>query len=806
MGKRGAYLMAATYFTQEEREAYRDKVRHEAEQRIETLATSWQDDPKQLAEYLQFASRFHQYSARNQMLIYSQNPAASFVASFNSFKDMGYHILKGEHGMQILVPAPVVFWRKTPVHPWRRLTDATDDEKFQVKIGMYESREQMFYKVGTVFDITQTTCPIEDYPKLLGLGYNDEQHAAIYRALSDYSSTLGMPVTEKPLEIGLRGLFYHKDHHIEVNSVLGDTQKLSTLLHEMSHGIMEHDTAPDFSVALKELEADALSIMLEDRFGIEITEARQRHLAEHFEAYMSELSEKGLEFDPAQTFKRVHDRYEKCETAMARHLEERGILPTQNPVPLTAEAETGYPPTSFQSDHYYVDLEMRKLEWLYYEPEADHFVSMVVYDPDFEDAVQVAAEGGGTPWDALETQGKQYIFDRGTEDYTWAWQRMKSEAPVARYQTRGNFEKLQGMFETDPVERVAYYEQQPDREVRSIGAMLDPERITAEEYAQRLAQGQREFRNIEFYDLKMPMQMDGVYKDCSFHKCDFTGSEVSASFQNCAVYEPKTTAAIFKGASFEDSKIGWASFRDTVFEGVAFRNTDFQKCNAMRTRFTDVQFDGGSMDRFHFYNGIAAERVIGLETVKLGISGETEKMSKKHAEKIRDTLAPSFAISADELDALASEYPATVTAEEYTHAVRWMADANREQLSDDVPPFTAGNPPAEDTYRLASAIAYANNPELPAELQNLQASAITYAVLRRHGIPVETPVLNGGKLDRESVQKLLQRIQSGAGYLQSQVSGAIQPTQQGQAQQAEQVVSREQPSMQPTEPPLDPAE
>ena len=800
--------MAATYFNQEEREAYRDKMRHEAEQRIEKLATSWQDDPKQLAEYFQFASRFYQYSARNQMLIYSQNPAASFVASFNSFKDMGYNIRKGEHGMQILVPAPVDYWRETPQRPWYRLSGASDEIKHKVAIGMYQSKTEMFYKVGTVFDITQTTCPIEDYPKLLGLGYNDEQHAAIYRALCDYSGTLGMPVTEKPLEIGLRGLFYHKVHRIDINSVLGDTQKLSTLLHEMSHGVMEHDTAPDFSVALKELEADALSIMLEDRFGIEITEVRQRHLAEHFEAYMSELSEKGLEFDPAQTFKRVHDRYEKCEAAMARHLEERGVLPTQNPVSLTAEAETGYPPTSLESEHYYVDLEARKLEWLYYEPEADHFVSTVVYDPDFEDAVQVAAEGGGTPWDALETQGKQYILDRGTEDYTWAWQKMRSETPAAKFRTKGSFERLQGMFETDPVERVVQHGQQPDQVERLVGASPDPERISGEEFDERWEQGQREFRNVEFCEINMPARMDGTFEDCSFIKCDFTASDVSATFKNCAIYEPKTTAAIFKGASFEDCKIGYTSFRDTVLEDVMFRNIDFQKCNAMRTRFSNVQFDGGSMDRFHFYNGVEAERVSGLDSVKIGISGETEEMSKKHAEKIRETLSPSYAFSVLELDVYATEQKPVVSSEEYTCAVCWMAEANRDQLDDTVPAFVAGNPPAEDTYKLAAAIARANDPDLPPELQQAEASGVTYTLLKRHGIPVASPTFNGGKLDLQTQRKLLQRIRSGTGYLQIQVNGTIQPSQAQQQNPTSQAqsVTQAPSTTQPIAPPMDPAE
>lgn len=78
------------YFSQEERDAYNAQKREEANQQIVDLAKTWQDNPEDVAEFIRFQSRFRHYSARNKMLIYRQNPYASFVASMADFNEMGY--------------------------------------------------------------------------------------------------------------------------------------------------------------------------------------------------------------------------------------------------------------------------------------------------------------------------------------------------------------------------------------------------------------------------------------------------------------------------------------------------------------------------------------------------------------------------------------------------------------------------------------------------------------------------------------------------------------------------------------------
>ncbi|GHU90535.1 hypothetical protein FACS1894202_10470 [Clostridia bacterium] len=60
------------------------------------------------AEYLNVMARFHNYSTRNTLLIYTQNPAAQRVAGFVSWKkNFNRSVKKGEHGIKILAPIAV---------------------------------------------------------------------------------------------------------------------------------------------------------------------------------------------------------------------------------------------------------------------------------------------------------------------------------------------------------------------------------------------------------------------------------------------------------------------------------------------------------------------------------------------------------------------------------------------------------------------------------------------------------------------------------------------------------------------------
>lgn len=317
-------------FTQEERERYNDQKQKEFKEHIKALAETWQDSPENIAEFIQFQLKFYNYSARNNMLIYFQNPNASFVGSFKAFKDMGYSVVKEEHGMSISVFAPIHYFRKKPDAPWKLVRYANEEEKEMLKAGMLETYDKPHFKVGTVFDITQTNCPKEDYPKLLGLGYDDTQHAEIYKVVRDYCEQIGIPVKEENLySATLRGQYSPYENRIIINALFGDTQKLSTLFHEMSHGMLGHRIDDEVKTsAQREIEADALSMMFEQQYGIPITDTRKSHLANNYMQYCKEQNETSKAVEIDELFSPVNTAFQFHVERLQEKLDRAEIHPT----------------------------------------------------------------------------------------------------------------------------------------------------------------------------------------------------------------------------------------------------------------------------------------------------------------------------------------------------------------------------------------------------------------------------------------------------------------------------------------------
>lgn len=273
-----------------DKKAYREKREKEMQDMKETIVSmmeNYHENPEHLAELAAFSSRFYCYSMRNQTLIHKQNKGARFVASFEKFKQLGYSVKRGERGMKIFVPAPLTLFRDRENGDWMPLSEASEYDKWAIQNGMYDTKKITYFKIGTVFDIAQTDCPIEDYPKLFHMGYSSEQHEQIYQALKSYcEQELSCSVSVQDIKsISLRGFYSDAAHSITLNDRLEDTQKLSVLTHEMGHALLHH--SPNMSETQRELEADIVSIMLQTHFGIDIPDSRKAHLAEHYRNYQN---------------------------------------------------------------------------------------------------------------------------------------------------------------------------------------------------------------------------------------------------------------------------------------------------------------------------------------------------------------------------------------------------------------------------------------------------------------------------------------------------------------------------------------
>ena len=90
-------------------------------------------------DYLKAMSRFHLYSYRNSILIYTSRHDATLTAGYKTWNSLKRHVKKGEKGIRIFAPYKV----KVVVPPKEK--DGEPEEKHIIK-----------FRPVFVFDISQT--------------------------------------------------------------------------------------------------------------------------------------------------------------------------------------------------------------------------------------------------------------------------------------------------------------------------------------------------------------------------------------------------------------------------------------------------------------------------------------------------------------------------------------------------------------------------------------------------------------------------------------------------------------------------
>ena len=285
-----------------------DKAMEDLLNEVKNIADSYTQDPAKLLELAVFRSQFYNYSLRNILLIEKQIKGAMFVGSFKAFENLGeklakahnqvdergklkyFGVKRGAHGAKILVPAEITYiCINERRNEWKQFKEATKKQQEDYNAGLLMGRKKLVFKVGTVFDIAQTNIPTEYYPELCSQGYSSEKHSQIADGLQQYIETeCNCPVIYTT-EYGsaLRGS-YNQSDIITINANLQDTQKLSTMAHELGHYFMHgHDGNRRFNVTVSqmEMEADIYSIMLQNKFGIAPNDNIKKHFKQHYKQY-----------------------------------------------------------------------------------------------------------------------------------------------------------------------------------------------------------------------------------------------------------------------------------------------------------------------------------------------------------------------------------------------------------------------------------------------------------------------------------------------------------------------------------------
>ena len=279
---------------------------NKARELIMSIGRNYVRNPDSIAEVLAFASNFYHYSINNTELIYAQNPRASFVQSYEGWKKMDAQVIRGETGIKIWVPVKATFLMLDE-NNYVPLSEATAEQKESFRNGYIEGKTRTTYKVGYVFDIGQTNFPKEKYPELYSMGYSSDQHATIVRGLINFCKEQGCIVETKSLSsIATRGYYNGSTYEIALNEKLEDTQRLSTLSHEIGHLLQNHGSR-ECSASQKEFEADCLSVLIQCHFGIELNDSRKSHLSDHFKLFEAEQRKQNPDMAEDEVIKQIEN-------------------------------------------------------------------------------------------------------------------------------------------------------------------------------------------------------------------------------------------------------------------------------------------------------------------------------------------------------------------------------------------------------------------------------------------------------------------------------------------------------------------
>jgi len=195
-------------------------------------------DSYQFRMFLTTMSKFHDYSIGNQILIMLQKPEAVRVAGFNTWKDLGRWVQKGEKGIAIL--APVMPPRSKATCPGCG-AEVSRKARYCPECGHglettsgFDIEQPRYFRVVYVFDIGQTEgepLPEFEVPVLTG-----EANEELFVDLLAHMKRRGVSVdfdSRTQMDPGIKG--FYSQAGIWIRPEEPRAQQLKTLLHEIAH-------------------------------------------------------------------------------------------------------------------------------------------------------------------------------------------------------------------------------------------------------------------------------------------------------------------------------------------------------------------------------------------------------------------------------------------------------------------------------------------------------------------------------------------------------------------------------------------
>lgn len=332
--------------------------------------------PKDLAEYLDFMSKFPTLSPRNVALIQAQWPGANAVATYNQWQAMGDSLgLSKDDVMQTKATytnkrtgqtkevvhnsLSVKAGEKSRIRLFRpqmekmilvldnngnqlknekgnpkfkRLSQATPQEKAllkekKLKVSLFQKRDasgQPLYTTYNVFELSQTTLKPESYPKAMpNRHYNFDTDQVktneVLEGLCDYAKSIGVSILSDDAHTlgNIKGAFDPNRQEILLNPHNTPGEKIGTTIHELAHATL-HNPKKMMSQTKTvpryqaELEAEMTSYLVSKHFGLDTGDKAFRYMA-NWTDNLTIFSDKAL----TDSMTRIH----KTVMSMVKHVD-----------------------------------------------------------------------------------------------------------------------------------------------------------------------------------------------------------------------------------------------------------------------------------------------------------------------------------------------------------------------------------------------------------------------------------------------------------------------------------------------------
>lgn len=224
-----------------------------------------------LKKFLDNMVNFNNYSLNNQYLIWLQKPDSKYVTSFNAFSKMGYYINKGEKGIKILFPVFLKFikvdtndsqFKIKPIYllteeELKKLKDKEDNS-----VTFYKEKAT-YFKVGNVFDVSQTTMPFEEIDSSLNHILEDSRADGITDIFIKAIYKDGIKVKYEDINSGAKGYCDFDNKTIVVKKNLSDLMRLKVIIHEYAHSLAHthlKDNNKEYQEHREQYESEAEAI------------------------------------------------------------------------------------------------------------------------------------------------------------------------------------------------------------------------------------------------------------------------------------------------------------------------------------------------------------------------------------------------------------------------------------------------------------------------------------------------------------------------------------------------------------------